>query len=102
MRVDFGDGGPVEHFAIGDIRHTDGRPWEYCTRSILKAEALQRLERVSGLTLFGAFEHEFQFRGRPSPIGDAYFAGGLSRRTALRRKPDRGDARRWRRRRTPS
>ena len=44
VRVDFGDGEPVEHFALGDISHTDGRPWEFCTRSILKA-ALDRLER---------------------------------------------------------
>ena len=26
VRVDFGDGEPVEHFALGDIRHTDGGP----------------------------------------------------------------------------
>jgi glutamine synthetase len=76
VRVEFGENEPVEHFAIGDIRHTDGRPWEYCTRSIL-AEALQRLERVSGLTLFGAFEHEFQFKGRPSPLGDAFSLAGF-------------------------
>jgi glutamine synthetase len=76
VRVEFGENEPVEHFAIGNIRHTDGRPWEYCTRSIL-IEALQRLERVSGLTLFGAFEHEFQFRGRPSPLGDAFSLAGF-------------------------
>ncbi|MBA3448001.1 MAG: glutamine synthetase [Pseudaminobacter sp.] len=76
VRVEFGEGEPVEHFAIGNIRHTDGRPWEYCTRSIL-IEALRRLERVSGLTLFGAFEHEFQFRNRPSPPGDAFSLAGF-------------------------
>lgn len=76
VRVEFGENEPVEHFAIGNIRHTDGRPWEYCTRSIL-IEALQRLERVSGLTLFGAFEHEFQFRNRPSPRGDAFSLAGF-------------------------
>jgi glutamine synthetase len=76
VRVEFGGEDPVEHFAIGNIRHTDGRPWEYCTRSILKS-ALQRLEQVSGLTLFGAFEHEFQFRNRPSPPGDAFSLAGF-------------------------
>jgi glutamine synthetase len=76
VRVECGDDEPVEHFAIGDIKHTDGRPWEYCTRSIL-SEALQRLERVSGLTLFGAFEHEFQFKNRPSPPGDAFSLAGF-------------------------
>ena len=76
VRVDFGDGSPPEHFALGDILHTDGRPWEFCTRSILKA-ALERLEKVAGLTLVGAFEHEFQFRDRPRPIGDAYTLAGF-------------------------
>lgn len=76
VRVDFEDGGPVEHFALGDIRHPDGSAWDFCTRSILKA-ALQRLERVAGLTLVGAFEHEFQFRGRPPQIGEAYSSAGL-------------------------
>ncbi|MGY4319113.1 glutamine synthetase [Bradyrhizobium sp. JR3.5] len=76
VRVDLGDGTPVEHFALGDIRHTDGRPWEYCTRSILKG-ALDRLDRVAGLTLFGAFEHEFQFRNAASLIGDAYSLNGF-------------------------
>jgi glutamine synthetase len=76
VRVDFCDGGPAEHFALGDIRHTDGRPWELCTRSILKG-ALERLAKVAGLTLFGAFEHEFQFRNRQAPLGEAYSAAGF-------------------------
>lgn len=76
VRVDFGDGVPVEHFAIGDIHYTDGRPWEFCTRSILKG-ALERLEKVAGLTLFGAFEHEFQFKNRTTPVGDAYSLNGF-------------------------
>jgi glutamine synthetase len=75
VRADLGGDG-VEHFALGDIRHTDGRPWEFCTRSILKS-ALDRLRDVSGLTLFGAFEHEFQFRGGSSPLGDAFSTAGF-------------------------
>ncbi|MDF0498439.1 glutamine synthetase family protein [Bradyrhizobium yuanmingense] len=76
VRVDLGDGAPVEQFALGDIRHTDGRPWEYCTRSILKG-ALDRLNQLCGLTLFGAFEHEFQFRNAANPVGDAYSLNGF-------------------------
>ncbi|RUV27057.1 MULTISPECIES: glutamine synthetase family protein [unclassified Mesorhizobium] len=76
VRVDFGDDVPVEHFALGDIHYTDGRTWEFCTRSILKS-ALERLEKVAGLTLFGAFEHEFQFRNRATPLGDAYSLNGF-------------------------
>lgn len=76
VRIDFGDGEPVEHFALGDIMHTDGKPWELCTRSILKA-ALGRLETLTGLTLFGAFEHEFQFRNRSGSLGDAYSTAGF-------------------------
>jgi glutamine synthetase len=76
VRVELGDDVPIEQFALGDIRHTDGRPWEFCTRSILKA-ALDRLHRAAGLALLGAFEHEFQFRNRVSVIGDAYTANGF-------------------------
>ncbi|MBX3577367.1 MAG: glutamine synthetase [Rhizobiaceae bacterium] len=76
VRVDFEDGGPVEHFALGNIRHTDGRPWELCTRSILD-QALERLHRVTGLTLLGAFEQEFQFRDRAPALGDAYSVAGF-------------------------
>ena len=76
VRVDFEDGGPVEHFALGDIRQPDGTAWPFCTRSILR-DALERLERVAGLTLVGAFEHEFQFRGRPPQVGDSYSTAGL-------------------------
>lgn len=83
VRVELGDDVPIEHFALGDIRHTDGRPWEFCTRSILKC-AVDRLNRASGLTLFGAFEHEFQFRNVASRIGEAYSVNGfrLERRLA--------------------
>jgi glutamine synthetase len=76
VRVEFGEGQPVEHFALGDIRHMDGRPWEFCTRSILKA-ALDRLERRTGLILYGAFEHEFQFRNLQGALGDAFTSAGF-------------------------
>ncbi|MEO0999741.1 MAG: glutamine synthetase family protein [Pseudomonadota bacterium] len=68
------DGAPVR-IMLGDIRELDGAPWECCTRGILAA-ALARLEAASGLTLTAAFEHEFHFRDRARPAGDAYTAAG--------------------------
>ena len=76
VRLDFEDGGPPEHFVIGDIKETDGTPWECCTRSILKT-ALERLKEVTGLTLVSAFEHEFHFKGMVSPLGSGYTLSGL-------------------------
>jgi glutamine synthetase len=61
---------------LGDIRYTDGKPWEFCTRSILR-DALARLERVSGLTLNGTFEHEFQIRGEQVRPGTAFSSSGF-------------------------
>ena len=81
-RIALGDEPTAEEFAIGDIRNTDGTPWDYCTRSLLKA-ALDRLERVAGMTLFGAFEHEFQLRDRASPRGEAYSLSGFRAERAL-------------------
>ena len=71
VRIDFGDGGPPEDFALGVIRHLDGRPWECCTRSILQA-ALDRLQAAAGVRLFGAFEHEFHMPERGGPPGEGY------------------------------
>lgn len=68
-----------EDFVLGDIRHTDGNAWDCCPRSILKG-ALERLERVAGLSLVSAFEHEFQFKGKAMPIGTAYTLGGFRQR----------------------
>ncbi|MDH3658645.1 MAG: glutamine synthetase family protein [Alphaproteobacteria bacterium] len=70
-KIDFGDDGVIEDFALGDVLHLDGRPWECCTRSILKA-ALERLEASAGLTLFGAFEHEFHLPERIGGRGEGY------------------------------
>lgn len=70
------DEGPPETLVLGDIRHTDGQPWEFCTRSILRA-ALDRLRRVAGLRLRGTFEHEFQFRGQPAQPGTAFSVAGF-------------------------
>ena len=60
VRVDFGDGLPAEHFFLGDICHTDGKPWACCPRGILQ-RALAALQAETGLDLLSAFEMEFQF-----------------------------------------
>ena len=70
-RLDFEDGKVIEDFVIGDVLHLDGRPWECCTRSMLKT-ALERLSSVAGVTLFGAFEHEFHLPYRESGSGEGY------------------------------
>jgi len=70
-RVDFEDGGPVEDFMLGDVRHLDGSAWECCTRAILRG-ALERLEAVAGASVFGAFEHEFHLPERIPAKGEGY------------------------------
>lgn len=76
LRLDLDPDDTAEHFVMGAIHHTDGRPWEFCTRAILKA-ALERLHRVSGLRLCGAFEHEFQFRDAQPAPGNAFTLAGM-------------------------
>jgi glutamine synthetase len=71
VQLDFDDGGPIEDFMLGDVLHLDGGPWQCCTRAILRS-ALQRLEALAGLTLFGAFEHEFHLPGRTGGKGEGY------------------------------
>ena len=70
-RLDFEDDGLIEDFVLGDILHLDGRPWECCTRSILKG-SLERLRSVAGVSLFGAFEHEFHLPHRDGGAGEGY------------------------------
>jgi len=70
-RVDFGDGAPVEDVMLSDIVNLDGGPWECCTRAILR-QALDRLRQAAGVSLVGAFEHEFHLPDRPVARGEAY------------------------------
>ena len=74
VRADFD--GVTEHFILGDIVTLDGKPWELCTRSLLKS-ALDRLQRVTGLRLLAAFEHEFQLIDEPTVVNQAYGREGF-------------------------
>ena len=78
VRVDFGDGSAVEHFFLGDICTTDGRPWECCPRDFLR-RAVSELEEVAGLRVIAAFEQEFIYTGTDDRPGDAYALGAFRR-----------------------
>jgi glutamine synthetase len=75
-RIELAEEPTAEELVIGDIKNTDGTSWDYCTRSLLKA-ALERLERVAGLTLVGAFEQEFQFRNWGGGLGQSFALAGF-------------------------
>ena len=76
VKVDFDDGEPAEHFLLGNIRHTDGRSWACCLRSILD-RALKDLYQESGLALMAAFEHEFHIVGKSEAMGSAFSLAGF-------------------------
>jgi glutamine synthetase len=78
VRVDFGDGSAVEHFFLGDICTTDGKPWECCPRDFLR-RAVRELEEQEGLHLAVAFEQEFIYTGTDERPGDAYALGAFRR-----------------------
>ncbi|MVO18567.1 glutamine synthetase family protein [Parasedimentitalea huanghaiensis] len=80
--LEFDDNAPVERFVLGDITDLAGTPWDLCTRSLLKA-ALDRLQQVGGVSLLGAFEHEFQFHGEVPPGPQGYSLNGFSQRRAF-------------------
>jgi glutamine synthetase len=58
MRLDYGDGGAVEHLILGDIVTLQGTRWACCLRGFL-AGAAAALEREAGLRVLASFEHEF-------------------------------------------
>jgi len=76
--VDFGDGSVNERFYLGDIVHTDRRPWDCCLRNYLRT-ALAELKDLTGLTMIAAFEHEFHHDGQRKRLGDAYSQDGVRR-----------------------
>jgi glutamine synthetase len=78
VRVDFGDGSAVEHFFLGDICTTDGRPWECCPRDFLH-RAVRELGELGGPHIVAAFEQEFVYTGTDDRPGDAYALGAFRR-----------------------
>jgi glutamine synthetase len=78
VRVDFADGSAVEHFFLGDICTTDGKPWECCPRDFLR-RAESELEEAAGLHLVAAFEQEFLYTGMEGRPGDAYALAAFRR-----------------------
>ena len=78
VRVDFADGTPPEHFFLGDLRNTDGSPWECCPREFLR-RALAALETASNLRLIAAFEQEFVYTGIDDRPAHAYSLGAWRR-----------------------
>ncbi len=78
VRVDFADGSAPEHFFLGDIRDTDGSPWECCPRDFLR-RAESALRDAGGFSLLAAFEQEFTYTGNEDRPGDAYALGAFRR-----------------------
>lgn len=78
VRVDFDDGSAPEHFFLGDIRNTDGTPWECCPREFLR-QAIHALEAASGLRLIAAFEQEFVYTGNQHRDGNSYSLNAFRR-----------------------
>lgn len=74
-KVAFDDAAP-ERFMLGDIVTLDGDPWDFCTRHILRT-ALDRLHALAGVRLLSAFEHEFQLKGTPPIVNEAYGRAGF-------------------------
>ena len=78
VRVDFADGSAAEHFFLGNLCTTDGKPWDCCPRDFLHRAAAE-LEEVSGLRVVAAFEQEFIYTGTDDRPGDAYALGAFRR-----------------------
>jgi glutamine synthetase len=78
VRIDFADGSAMEHFFLGDIRNTDGTPWECCPRDFLR-RAAAALDETCGLRLLAAFEQEFVYTGIEDRPGHAYTLGAFRR-----------------------
>jgi glutamine synthetase len=66
IRVEGAAGASALELVLCDIAETDGRPWECCPRSFLRA-ALADLEAECGARLEASFEHEFQLELDSSP-----------------------------------
>jgi len=71
VHVDVGPDHAPEHFFLGDIRETDGRPWACCPRNFLR-RALAAFQEAAGLQLYSAFEQEFFYSGVDEAPTSAY------------------------------
>jgi glutamine synthetase len=71
VRVRYDDVSAMEHFYLGDIRETDGRPWACCPRDFLR-RGLAALEAEAGYQLYSAFEQEFVYTGVEALPGASY------------------------------
>jgi glutamine synthetase len=80
VRAEFA--GQTEHFMLGDIVTLEGQPWDFCTRALLRA-ALDRLDRVAGVQLLAAFEHEFQLKSETDLVGEGYGRAGFETQRVL-------------------
>jgi glutamine synthetase len=81
VRVDFGDGSAVEHFFIGDLRTTDGVPWECCPREFLRRASADLA--AEGFGLVAAFEQEFVYTGIEDQPGAPYSLSAFRRQGAF-------------------
>lgn len=76
VKVDFGDGTPIEHFFMGNVVHTDGTPWDCCIRGQLE-RAVKDLREETGLRIKCAFEMEFQFLDGAANYGPGFGLAGF-------------------------
>lgn len=74
--------GPDVTLLLGDFRTTEGEPWPYCPRGLLR-RGLDALEREFGLTLLAAFEQELVYTGVEDVPGAPYGLGTLRRQGAF-------------------
>jgi len=62
------DAGSPEYFFLGDIRTSEGAPWNFCPRHLAR-RALGQLEAQAGVRLLATFEQEFTYSG---VVGDEW------------------------------
>jgi glutamine synthetase len=72
------EGSTAEYFFLGDIRTSDGAPWDFCPRHILR-RAIERLKSETGLHLLATFEQEFTYSGVAAEPWQPYELGGYRR-----------------------
>lgn len=78
IRVDFEDGGPIEHLVLADICEPEGGPWACCPRAFLR-RALARLKDLAGVELLAGFEQEFAYSGVEALGGNRYWLDAFRR-----------------------